>query len=227
MTLVAKSLVTAPRRKKSRSVSGGAPAEPLVSLSARRRRMRFLSCSNSCGRGSVGVSLNGSGGRHSRRERTHSELEDRVRDENERRAEAVEEGAGAVRAEDVEDRLPDGAALLDDLLGRRAARGVGCDRRAHGLPGLRARKGVSERLERGRRDEASRTLTTQIGLDKTEVAQPVGGERESVLRTKCRKRRGRDAPAAAETKIDSSMERVARLLLRDLRTRLRASSKHR
>lgn len=62
-------------------------------------------------------------------------------------------------------------------------------------------KGSSARAKA--RKKARRTLTTQIGFDRTEVA----------------------APANAETRIDSSVESVARVPLRDLRTTARASSK--
>lgn len=135
---MANSLVTAPRRKKSRSVRGGMLA-PLVRRSARRRMIRFLSCSNSCRwlirvsttrvlRSWTGCSL-----------LTHRELKDRVRDEDERGTEPVEKGGGPLGAQDVENGLDDTAAFLDDLL-RRAGGGVRRDGRADRLPGLSGRR---------------------------------------------------------------------------------------
>ena len=70
--------------------------------------------------------------------RAHRELKDRVRDEDERGTEPVEEGSGSVGAQDVENSLDDTTALLDDLLCR-AGGGVGRDGRADRLPGLGGR----------------------------------------------------------------------------------------
>lgn len=131
---MANSLVTAPRRKKSRSVRGGMLA-PLVRRIARRRIIRFLSCSNSCRRFRYVRTARGLWPRKDT-SRAHRELKDRVRDEDECGTEPVEEGSRSVGAQDVENGLDDTAALLDDLL-RRAGGGIRRDGRADRLPGLR------------------------------------------------------------------------------------------
>jgi hypothetical protein len=111
----------------------------------------------------------------------------------------VKERPDTVATNDVENSFVDRAPLLDNSLRRGGTeRRVSGNGRADGLAGLY--EGRSEEERETEREQ--RTLTTQIGFEKIEVA----------------------TPAEAETRIDSRVERVARLLARRFRTRARASS---
>lgn len=88
----------------------------------------------------------------------------------------MEEGAEAVRADDVHDRLDHVQLALDDDLGIRVRRGR--ERRRNGRANRLARLygQISVSYERPGCNEQQHTLTTQMGLERIEVAAPALSE---------------------------------------------------